>query len=185
MWVACAYARECRFLGYAGALHLPSCLEVFITAVPIDCYKRNRNIRENYRPLWRRSRTTNTEEQYTQSVEFYGEAMSLEEANEAERWWPQFLLDNTSLKGGEELLLPEITHKMKPYAPLSEVVCTDIEPVRVLYNGHNHYEALVLSSTHDTERMQWLRDKISVMAEPGLQSDPGFYRHRALHSRIV
>ncbi len=115
--------------------------------------------------------TTNAEEQYTQSVEFYGKRMSMEEANEAERWWPQFLIDNTSLQGGKELLLPEIT-QMNPYTTSSEDVCTDIEPVRVLYNGHNHYQALVLSSTHDTERMIWLRDKISVMALPGLQSDP-------------
>ena len=137
----------------------------------LDVWTRNKSIRENYRPLWRRSRTTNAEEQYTQSVEFYGKRMSMEEANEAERWWPQFLLDNTSLQGGKELLLPEIT-QMNPYTTSSEDVCTDIEPVRVLYNGHNHYQALVLSSTHDTERMIWLRDKISVMALPGLQSDP-------------
>jgi hypothetical protein len=131
------------------------------------------NIRHDRPPLWRQRKTTDEEDEfdteYKQSVEFYGK-MSMEEANETERWWPGFLLSD-SLRGCEELLLNELTQDI-PYLPSSGVVCTNIEPVRVLYNGQNHYEALVFTSSQDTQRTQWLRDKISVMAEQGLQLVP-------------
>ena len=99
---------------------------------------------------------------------FYG-PLNEDEAREfGKHWWPDFWVDRGSTKL-TEVLLQEVA-RMAMHNP-SHPDASCIEPVRVLYNGNNHYEALefVSSSEQDT-RAQWLREELAEKAKRILQS---------------
>ena len=98
---------------------------------------------------------------------FYG-PLNEDEAREfGKHWWPDFWVDRGSTKL-TEVLLQEVG-QMAIHNPSHPDA--SLEPVRVLYNGNNHYEALefVSSSEQDT-RAQWLREELAETARRKLQS---------------
>jgi hypothetical protein len=130
--------------------------------------------RDRYRPLWKyRELTTEADasvviqdeiglaEQQKRSDEFYGN-LSEDEARESKKWWPDFFTQSNIQKDINEILTQEVT-QLGIYTPSTPY--TEFEPVRVLYNGQNHYEALVFSSVSKKDtRMEWLRKELGVWA---------------------
>ena len=123
-----------------------------------------------YRPFWRHPSNVHLNIQHEQelliSEQFYG-PMSEAEVRESKHWWPEDERDmGFFTEGGTQMtlnLLQELTQYSKH---IPTVNYANLQPVRLLYDGKQHYDALdyVGTSEQDT-RPTWLVEQLQNLAQ--------------------